>query len=110
MIYHEVIRTYLCKAVEDSDAPPDPSPQDVGDQEVDTTALHLTALTHSYSTQCHDQHQEHSHKDHQDRQQNTSIPLNKQINTSMNIVTYLLCFQLYTFQLGDNCYNEYCTN
>lgn len=83
MIYHEVIRTYLCKAVEDSDAPPDPSPQDVGNQEVDAATLHLTALTHSYSTQRHDQHQEHSHKDHQDRQQDTSIPLNKRINTML---------------------------
>lgn len=83
MIYHEVIRTYLCKAVEDSDAPSNPSPQDVGYQEVDATTLHLTTLTHSYSTQCHDQHQKHSYKDHQDRQQNTSIPLNKQINTML---------------------------
>lgn len=76
----------MCKAVEDSDATPDPSPQDVGDQEVDAAALHLTALTHPYSTQRHDQHQEHRHKNHQDRQQNTSIPLNKQIKTTMNIV------------------------
>lgn len=86
----------MCKAVEDSNAPPDPSPQDVGNQEVDAAALHLTALTHPYSTQRHDQHQEHRHKDHQDRQQNTSIPLNKQIKTTMNIVALFSTLHLST--------------
>ena len=92
------VNSYLCKAVEDSYTSPNPAPQDVGHQEVDSPSLHLAPLAHPYSTEGHDQYQKHGDKDHQDGQQNTSIPLNYKTHTVLRDILYvyfslILCTQ-----------------
>jgi len=55
--------TDLSEAVDDTDAAPDPGPQDVWHEEVHAPALHVTTLAHADTAQRHDQHHQHGQED-----------------------------------------------